>query len=218
MDGTGELFDDFLSNFSGHYIVIPLPEYGLQDHASLAEIIKGELPTDDYILLAESFSGGIVPILLKQNLPHLKGVIFVASFLSAPHQYLLSIAKRLPIKTLVSMPLSTFAHKLLFFGQGASKTLLSQFVKVVKSIPEQLLKNRLQVMSKQQRPTETFDIPVVYIQARSDRLISPEKGQEFSMAFNNIKYIAVDGPHFLLQAQPKALALLVTKLMPLGNI
>ena len=213
MDGTSELFNGFLSSFTGHYIVISLPEYGLQDHASLAEFVKDKLPMDDYILLAESFSGGIVPELLKQDLPHLKGVIFVASFLSTPHKYLLCIAKRLPIKSLLSLPLSNFFHKLLFLGQGTSKTLLNQFVQVVKAIPEQILKNRLQVMCKQQKPTETFDISAVYIQARSDRLISSAKSQEFRGIFNNINYIVVDGPHFLLQARPKALALLVTKLM-----
>ena len=40
MDGTGELFEGFLSNFDGDYIVISLPQSGSQDHASLANIIK----------------------------------------------------------------------------------------------------------------------------------------------------------------------------------
>ena len=91
MDGTGELFEGFLSNFDGDYIVISLPQSGPQDYASLANIIKEQLPTDDYILLAESFAGGIVPELLKLKLPKMKGVIFVASFLSSPNKYLLSL-------------------------------------------------------------------------------------------------------------------------------
>ena len=99
MDGTGELFEEFLSNFDGDYIVIPLPQSGSQDHVFLANIIKEQLPTEDFVLLAESFAGGIIPELLRQNNPHLKGVIFIASFLSSPNQLLLSIAKFLPIKS-----------------------------------------------------------------------------------------------------------------------
>lgn len=197
MDGTGELFAEVLSYFDGDYIVIPLPQSGPQDHASLAKIIKEQLPTDDYILLAESFSGGIVPELLKQNPTHMKGVIFVASFLSSPNKYLLPIAKLLPIKALASAPLSKIALKLLFLGQRASKELLTKFVNVTKSIPDQVIKNRLGVMSQQWLPVTTFDIPSIYIQALSDRLISPQKGREFTKVFTNIEYMEIKGPHFV---------------------
>jgi len=215
MDGTGELFEAFLSNFDGDYIVIPLPQSGSQEHAFLANIIKEQLPTEDFILLAESFAGGIIPELLKQNNSHMKGVIFVACFLSSPNQFLLSIAKLLPIKTLASAPLSTIFHKFLFLGQEASKELLSKFITVAKSIPDLVLKNRLDVMSQQRLPTTTSDIPSIYIQALSDRLISSKKSRKFSKVFTNIKYIEVEGPHFILQAQPKESARLVTEVISL---
>ncbi len=215
LDGTGELFDAFLSNFDGDYIVIALPLSGSQDHAFLANLIKNQLPTEDYILLAESFAGGIIPELLKQNNPHMKGVIFVASFLSSPNQFLLSIAKLLPIKALASAPLSTIFHKFLFLGQGASKELLSKFVTVTKSIPDLVLKSRLEVMRQQRLSAKTFDIPAIYIQALSDRLISSQKGREFSKVFTNIKYIEIEGPHFILQARAKESARLITEALSL---
>lgn len=215
MDGTGELFEAFLSNFDGDYIVIPLPQSGSQDHAFLANIIKEQLPTQDYILLAESFSGGIIPELLKKSHPHMKGVIFIASFLSSPNQFLLSIAKLLPIKTLASATLSTIFHKFFFFGQGVSKEFLSKFITVTKSIPDLVLKSRLEVMSQQRIPTTTSDKPSVYIQACSDRLISSQKSGEFIKVFTNIKYIKIEGPHFILQAQPKESARLITEAISL---
>jgi alpha-beta hydrolase superfamily lysophospholipase len=215
MDGTGELFEEFLSNFDGDYIVIPLPQSGSQDHVFLANIIKEQLPTEDFVLLAESFAGGIIPELLRQNNPHLKGVIFIASFLSSPNQLLLSIAKFLPIKSLASAPLSTIFHKFLLLGQGASKELLSKFITVTKSIPDLVLKNRLEVMSQQRLPITTSDIPSIYIKALSDRLITSQKGREFTKVFSNIKYIEIEGPHFILQAQPKESARLVTEAISL---
>jgi hypothetical protein len=55
MDGTGELFAEFLSYYDGDHLVISLPEFGPQDHATLAEVINNQLPMEGYILLAESF-------------------------------------------------------------------------------------------------------------------------------------------------------------------
>ena len=211
MDGTGDLFTEFLSNYDGEYLVIPLPKSGPQDHVSLAKLIKEQLPAENYILLAESFAGGIVPELLKQKNPHMKGVIFVASFLSSPNQLLLSIAKLLPIKTLASAPLPTIFFKFLLLGQGASKELLAKFITVTKSIPDFVLKSRLEVMSKQRLQSTTFDIPSIYIQALSDRLIPSQKGREFTKVFINIKYIEIEGPHFVLQAQPKESARLINE-------
>ena len=211
MDGTGELFEEFLSYHDGEHLVISLPQNGPQDHSSLAKSLEIQLPKEDYILLAESFSGGIVPELLKQDLTNMKGVIFVASFLSSPNRYLLPIAKILPIKALASAPLSKIGHKFLLLGQDASNALLSKFIKVTKSIPDHILKSRLAVMSQQGLPLATFDVPTVYIQALSDRLISPRKSRELSNVFRNIEYIEIDGPHFLLQAKPKESSQIVAK-------
>jgi len=218
MDGTGELFTEFLSYYDGDHLVISLSESGPQDHATLANVINKKMPTEDYILLAESFAGGIVPELLKLNISHMKGVIFVASFLSSPNKYLLQIAKLLPIKSLASAPLSTIFHKFFLLGQEVSKELLSKFITVTKSIPDLVLKSRLEVMSQQRLPTTTSDIPSIYIQALSDKLISPQKSLEFTKIFTNIKYIEIEGPHFILQAKPREAALLVNKLIQSGEL
>ncbi len=218
MDGTGKLFTEFLSYYEGDHLVISLPESGPQDHATLANVINRQLPNESYILLAESFSGGIVPELLKLNPTHIKGVIFVASFLSSPRSYLIGLAKLIPIKALVSLPLSNIAHRLLFLGQEATKLLLSKFVNVIRSIPKQVLRNRLEVMKRLQLPETTFDIPTIYIRALSDRLISTKKSQEVANVFNHIEFVELEGPHFILHAQPRESAVLVNKLIQSGKL
>jgi hypothetical protein len=148
----------------------------------------------------------------------MKGVIFVASCLRSPRKNLIKLAKLLPIKALASAPLSIIAHKLLFLGQEASKELLSKFVEVIKSIPEQVLKSRLEVMSHQRHTRMTFDIPVIYIRALSDRLISPKKSQEVANVFNRVEFIEIEGPHFILQAKPKETAELIQSLIQSGKL
>jgi len=213
MDGTGALFHEFLSYLNTEYLILSLPIHGSQDHSSLAKAIQSQLPKEEYILLAESFSGGIVPELLKQNTTKIKGLIFVASFLSCPNIVLLSIAQFLPLKALATAPLSNLVKRQLLLGSGASKTLLATFTKVTRSIPNNILKNRIKVMRQQQLPIKKFYIPTVYIQAKSDRLISHQKSEEVSQVFKNIQYIKINGPHFILQAEPKESAITVTKII-----
>lgn len=113
--------------------------------------------------------------------------------------------------------MAKFAHQLLFLGRDASNTLISQFVGVVRSIPISVLKSRLEIMQRQELPNTVFDIPVIYIQAKNDRLLPDIKRKAFSHIFNNIKNIEIEGPHFILQTKPKEAALLVTKFIQAGE-
>ena len=93
MDGTGLLFAALLAELNEiETLVLALPQTGPQDYATLAEYIRPQLPQADFILLAESFAGGIAAQLSQQECAHLQGVIFVAAFLSAPKKRLTQLA------------------------------------------------------------------------------------------------------------------------------
>ena len=213
MDGTGELFEAFLQCYQGEYTVIPLPQSGKQHHQTLAKAIEPLLPNEDYILLAESFSGGIVSYLLNSQYKHLKGVVFVASFLSSPNKTLLKIAQISPLKALVSLPyVDTIFQPLLFsdqFSEQVSIKLRKQFINVVKSIPSKTLKSRIKVMSRLQLPDVTFQVPTVYIRPINDKLISKSKAQEVQQVFPHADYIDITGGPFILQSKPAQTAQLV---------
>lgn len=68
---AGELFEEFLSYHEGDYLVLDLPQQGIQDHSYLAKLLEKQFPKEEYILLAESFSGDIVLELLKQDLTNM---------------------------------------------------------------------------------------------------------------------------------------------------
>lgn len=209
MDGTGDLFDEFLAQYSSEYLVIQLPQDGPQDHVSISKTIEKKLPSEDFVLLAESFSGGIVPELLELENRHIKGVILVASFLNCPNRLLLPIARLMPIKFLSKMPFSKFAYRYLFLGSKAPSTLVEKFNEVIRAIPESLLKRRLSVMLHQYSPTQTYDLPILYIKATNDRLVSSQQSIEVAEIFKNMVVKEIDGPHFILQAQPKETAILI---------
>lgn len=211
MDGTGALFEDFISSYAGECLIIPLPMAGEQDYMSLATALADKLPKEEFILLAESFSGGIVPYLLEHASDRIRGVIFVASFLSPPGRVLLFLGRMLPIAKLATLSLARCIHKELFLGRNATDELVRKFFQVIRSVPARILKQRLKEMAKMKLPGKRISIPAAYIQAMDDKLVSANKWPEFLEVFANIKRYQIKGPHFILQANPAGAAELVSE-------
>lgn len=216
MDGTGELFSSLLFSLSEYECeVIALPQTGPQDYASITEYVKKKLPQNDFILVAESFSGPAAARLAKEGVEHLQGVIFVATFLSKPHWLLLSIARALPLKLLSALPFAKPFVKALFLGSAASNELVEQFQSIVDSLPSQVIKARLSSMLSLSFSAELIELPVGYIQATSDYLVSSNKVTEFSACFRELQVRSVEGPHFILQANPTKSAEVISELVAL---
>jgi pimeloyl-ACP methyl ester carboxylesterase len=213
LDGTGQLFKGFLQRYPGNAQVVPLPDDGPQDHPSLAQRILPQLPEEDFVLLAESYSGLIAVHLMAMGLAQLKGVIFVASFLKSPNPWLLRLGAILPLERPPSGPIPSYLYRALILGRQASDTLIQEFLQVITQVPARLLKQRIQVMYGLQAPHFETDIPIFYLQAQNDRLIGRDCWRDFKQHFPAAERYPIDGPHLLLQSQPQATASLVAKLV-----
>lgn len=219
MDGTGHLFSPLLRYLSHlDCDVITLPTTGDQGYLRLSDYVQERLPKEDFILLAESFSGPIAEKLSRRRIEHLKGIIFVATFLSAPNKLLLSFAQRLPLnlvplKILASMPLASYIMRRFFLGENASNELLGSFQEVISDIPAMLIRDRLKALHGLTYSPEKIILPVAYIQAKYDKLVPAVKLKEFEDNFKTLTINRLDGPHFILQAKPKEGASLISDLV-----
>lgn len=204
MDGTGLLFSPLLAEL--HDVdteVIPLSQEGPQDYDTLSRWVCDRLPKEEFILLAESFSGAIAAKISLRDRPALKGVIFVASFLSSPASLAVSTAKLLPIQVLSKFPGASIIHRLLFLGQSASQETVELFCRVIDTVPQSTLKARLDSISSLRYTDYKSRLPAVYVQAKGDRLVRAHKVQEFTKAYPGLGIVKVGGPHFVIQANPK---------------
>jgi len=207
MDGTGKLFSSFLPFLDGfECTVLPLPQTGKQDYETLAKHIKKELPNEDFILIAESFSGPIAVLLSQESLNNLRGVIFVATFLSQPKIALLHISKTVPIKAFMAAPFRKFFYKWLCFGFDAKDSTLNVFEESVRSVPVNILKARLKAISDMDLELNKVFCPALYLQAQNDQLVPQSKAEEFNKYFEDIEIETISGPHFLLQTKPEKCA------------
>jgi len=203
MDGTGKLFEGFLRDLDfKNPMVISLPSTGCQDYDSLLKYVQQLLPTEDYYLVAESFSGAIAAKLSLTASPHLMGVIFVGAFLTPPRKLLLTMARFLPIKALLNAPISDVFVRFFMLGLDAEDTLVKQFKTVVKSVPLNTLRMRMKVMSKLKPSKSKSTLPAFYLSGEKDLLVGKDKLKYFENYYANFKIISIDGPHFMLQAKP----------------
>ena len=162
MDGTGILFDHLLAQLNMPFAVFQLPLGPLQSYAYLAQEICAQLPQEDCILLAESFSGPLAAHIAQLNLPQVKALVFIATFLSPPLPILLFIARFIPLKILLRLPLAGYFVRSLLIGQEYP---LARFLTALNEVPSAVIRARLTAVSRLKlRPSAGgLNIPALYL-------------------------------------------------------
>lgn len=210
MDGTGKLFSALLSYLDRDAVkIISLPGSGPQNYERLKEYVKTELPSGEFILVAESFSGPIAVSLANEGYKGLKALVLVATFLSPPNKLFLRLAQMMPIKVLMRLPLSAVFLRTFMLGRDVSNSEISIFRDVVDEVPDNILKQRLQAMCSLSMPRESSSISSVYIRPILDRLVPSRKILEISRCLKGLEEKTVNGPHFILQANPHECAVII---------
>ncbi|WP_428607304.1 alpha/beta fold hydrolase [Sedimenticola sp.] len=207
MDGTGRLFSPLLPFLDkDSTTIISYPTVGKQDYDTLAEHVKSKLPDEEFILVAESFSGPIGAILAKSNIPNLKAIVFVATFLSTPSRPLLKIVRHLPIKLFSKMPFVSAIYRFYMFDPHAGEGVLSLFKDVLAELPSKTLKQRMAAIQSLKPSGGCIELPAVYIRPEEDRLVPYSKCLEFKSLFKNLSVRSISGPHFIIQVNPEECA------------
>jgi hypothetical protein len=135
----------------------------------------------------------------------MKGVIFVATFLTCPSKILISIAQKLPLKAFLKLP---FGSKLLRKFLLGDDFPLKLFYRAIDKVSERELKVRLGELEGLREATHKIysHIPTLYLCAENDWLVSKKHVNEFISGFPSITVRYVQGTHFLLQSNPQTCA------------
>jgi pimeloyl-[acyl-carrier protein] methyl ester esterase len=205
MDGTGLLFKPLLPLLATPQEIIPFNSALNQTYEAIYTYVKAKLPNEDFYLVAESFSGSIAARLAFANIQNLKGIIFVATFLSCPSKPLVSLAKKLSLKRLLKIPLASYFIRKLLIGP---KFPIELFYKSISEMTEFEFKARLSALESLSENAVNIKstIPVLYLYAENDYLVSENHISEFVSLFGNVSVSHVQGTHFLLQSNPESCA------------
>lgn len=209
MDGTGELFSEFLEALDPGLqpIVVSYPPDKPLDYSQLESIVRSRLPSDQpFVLLGESFSGPIAISIAASAPRGLRGLVLCCSFARNPRPifgFLRSVVAFLPVRQFPSSILS-----FVLLGRFSSPQLSTALKQVLAWISPAVLRARLRaVLSVDVVPQlSAVRVPVLYLRATEDRVVPSAAYQLISRLLPDTKIAELEAPHFLLQAAPNAAA------------
>lgn len=212
MDGTGDLLIEAQALLSKHFEVkiAQYPKDECLDYGALVSYVAAQIPTRKKILIvAESFSGPI-GIMLAAREPRCTRLVLCASFCQSPWPGWIPKLTQGWAKNLINNgpipPSASIAP--MTMGQWSTPEWQARIQTVCSTISPCVLRQRLRVALDIDATTElkSLSVPMLYLQASCDRLVEPRHGQFIQKHAANIHYKIIEGPHFLMQAQPKLCA------------
>lgn len=208
LDGTARLLDNFCRELAHDTEVINYPP-NAATYMELDALVQERLPFDeDYILIAESFSGPIAIKLAAQKPSGLLGVVFVATFAKRPRatpHVLTFVLNLLPVKS----RLLTWAAQPILMGCWRNAEFTQKFRAALIDLPKSVLANRVNEVLRVDvtQHLANLEIPSLYLKPNQDRLVP----MSASAPFPEVQ--SLDGPHFILQARPEESAKIIRRFL-----
>lgn len=206
LDGTGRLFRGFTQfvTATNSTRVLPLPVHTKQDYESLANEIANDIGrTSPTVVVAESFSGPIAIKIASRYPDSVIGVVLVATFVTPPVP---KVAKFAPWEFLFRVPLPGFAARRFMLGASASDELVQALQLSVRETPVEVLAQRVRTLTSLDARKElaALKCPAMYLSPTHDRLIPKRCIDDVRQAKPDIEVHKIDGPHLILQQEPRA--------------
>ncbi len=214
LDGTGLLFRPLLAALPDHVRtkVVAYPTTEQLDLSQLAALVLRQLPAEKVVLLAESFSGLVALAVLASSPARVRGVIFVGAFAEPPRPLLLRFAPVASPAGRLMQSIPAFFLRRYCVGAQATAPELNALRAAIGAVAPAVLAQRLALIGKRHSfANPAGDVPVYYIKASADRLVPPSCASWFQQRFKRCAVVEVDGPHFMLQANPGDSAAVIAK-------
>jgi len=217
MDGTGILFEPLLKMLPRDIDaqIIDYPCNKEKGYKELTDYVKEKLPyNEEFVLVAESFSGPIGYTIASDPPENLKAVVFVSTFISAPNRFI-GVLSKLPLTLFLKLPLPSLFIKAAILGKDVESHTIKLFRESLKKVSSRMLAFRIREMAKLQCGVKKILAPCAYIVAKHDKLVSSRHIDEFKKVAPGIEIVKIPGPHFILQTNPQDCAKVVEKYVTL---
>lgn len=205
MDGTGDLFDDFVSELKAKSFVVSYPTDQPLGYAELEKWVLASLPQEgSFILLGESFSGPLAIAIAAKRLPHLRALILVCSFAKLPvpplSVFLQRIVSAFPFWR---APASLTARTVL--GRFHTGRLQERLASINGRIAPKVWRARFRAVLAVDHTAllGRIDVPLLYLRATHDKVVFRPASGAISRHVPTAKIVEIEGPHFLLQTKTK---------------
>ena len=207
MDGTGALFSEFIAMLPATYeaVAVSYPTERYLPYSELEKIVRVACPTSEpFVLMAESFSTPLALQYAATNPTNLAGLVLCAGFATSPVKGWRRVLGSLLAPLMFHIPLTNLAAKLWLVGPDAPTSLLMAVRDAISSVQPRVLAARLRAVlaSDVRGSVAQIGVPVLYIRAEQDRLVSAFSVEELRQLKPEMSVAVLEGPHLLLQRQP----------------
>jgi pimeloyl-[acyl-carrier protein] methyl ester esterase len=216
MDGTGALFADFMGALPESFetVTVRYPADRPLSYLELANIVRAACPVSEpYMLVAESFSTPLAIQYAATNPANLEGLVLCAGFAASPVRGWRRLFGSWFAPLMFRVPLPNLAAKLWLVGPDAPSSLLVLVRSAISSVQPTVLAARLRAVLGCDVRAELgrVAVPILYLQAKGDRLVSASCLEELRRIKPQVKVASLEGPHLLFQRQPQIAAEAVVK-------
>lgn len=205
MDGTGRLLDPFVcvmkTAFDLH--VVRYPADASMGYPELVDRVKAVLPKNTpFFILGESFSGPVAISLAAAGHPFLKGLVLCCTFAKSPFPILSRLRSAVRIPSLSPMMVRLLIR--IQLGRFSTPAMKKMIMAVLPEVSPELLEARIKsILAVDQTPALSgIKVPVLYLQAAKDRLVSAAAGKEVLRCCPHAILKQIDAPHFMLETMP----------------
>ncbi len=201
LDGTGELFEEFVARApAGCPVrVLGLPNERALGYEQIAEAILPLLPASPFALIAESFSGPLA-VLLANRSAHVRGVVLCATFVQSPVPHFVGRLAGL----FRGNPAPLWATRLIM--AGGDRELAGALRRSLVSVSPAAIEARIEAVLGVDVRAELARLsqPLLCLRATRDRLVPASATATIRAVKPNAEFADVNAPHLILQANPAA--------------
>lgn len=211
LDGTGELFSGFEAALPKQFVPsrVTYPRDKFLPYDQLLPLMERAIPpAEPFVLLAESFSSPPAVALAAKRPPNLSAVVVCAGFASNPLDRFDWAAHLVASPAFFKMRPPDVVLRRYLLGDGAPESLINGLRRVIESVAPAVLSERLKAALNCDVRAELHQVgvPLLYLQAGEDRLISRKAAGEFQQVKPDVTIEVIRGPHLLLQREPQKAA------------
>jgi pimeloyl-[acyl-carrier protein] methyl ester esterase len=212
LDGTGELFLDFIAALPKSWTAttVTYPTDRFLQYADLRPLVGAAVPQSErFVLVAESFSTPLAVWYAATAPPtNLAAVVICAGFVGNPVDGWSRAVKVLAKPWLFRLTPPRAIVEYFLLGQNAPSDILQKLRHALQRVSPDVLSGRVQEVLDCDARDELrrTTIPLLYLEATHDRLLSSSCKKEFSRLRPDTLFRSVPAPHLLLQREPQKAA------------
>jgi pimeloyl-ACP methyl ester carboxylesterase len=204
LDGTGFLFDPVVQIWPKELpppLVLAYPPDHFLNYDGLEAYIRPHLPTDRFILVAESFGGPLATRIAARNPPGLRGLVLSATFMRQPRGWLGSIGEFLIGPYIFRGKLLQKFGTWIMKSQGLADWQVRLLLRALGRHRPRVLAARLKEALEVDAVADLKEcrVPVLCLYAKRDLLVAKRCAELIGESNPRVKLVGLDTPHFLLQ-------------------